>query len=387
MAEEIAQFCSNETTGNSSSFSDETRDQTTESSVVFLLKLFNAVGINNDDITQLNCVKKLKYYLFSIIMHIALFVNTFMLILSFIYRKFDVKITLACASTNILSVAAWHATRKNRNDLKMAINILGVLPETEIRIGKVALSAVLLLFSAIPTSYALVWVIYLDDNSDTPDWVYGFSANSVPSHRIILLFLTVNLYVSLQVLFPGLCSSVYCFLCYCVSKWLKLYESKIQSVNKESHIKLATEYFKILSTVELLEKAFSVPIFLIIFMHILHMFSLLASLITYTKDQYSIPAIAEAIIILLTSVLSTLAIVICASLIPDQVTILKKKWRTYLEKTVLQNGQVDKIIKLIAERDTVTMTACDIITLQKRFIFTMFGALFTYGLLVIQINK
>lgn len=360
--------------------------QTTKNGLIFLWKCFQITGMHIDGISGI--LKRFKAYWFPFCMHSALIINISLLSASVIKGNLNLKIILACASTNVLSVASWHCMNKNRFKLKTLINNLISLEDSGIKFGNIAVTSVLAVYCAIPSIYAIICTVYFRNSPDSSFWLYSSSGINMDPCRIILLFVNANFYISLQVLFPGLYACAYCFLSYAIYKWLKRCESTMKSAEVSMSSKtLVQEYFAALETAELLERCFSASAFLIILMHVLHMFSLFATLLTYERHQFTVPAVSEAVVIFLTSVCSTLAIILFASLIPDQGNALKNRWRRYTERQVLEDGRVDAVAKLASDREIVALTACDVIVLKKRFVLSIFGALLTYGILVIQINK
>lgn len=322
-------------------------------------------------------------------MHIALITNIVLLITSISTGNWDIKIALACASTNIFSVASWYSMKSNSDKLHLVLlEITAITREIDTASAHIFVKSTLALFLTTPIVYAVVCAAYYNNTSFPSFWVYGSAVQSMHPYGIVLLFFNVFFYISLQALFPGLCACAYCFLCYSIYKCLKKYELTIKSTFADIVWKaFVTQYFNVLSTAEMLNSCFSIPIFHILLMHVLHMFSLLASLLTYTKEQFSIAFICEALIILVTSVPSTLFIIIFASLVSDQAGKLRRRCKRILEEIVMENNTTDLIIQLAVDREIIPMTACNVVTLQKRFILPLFGALLTYGFLVMQINK
>lgn len=361
----------------------------TSNAALFLKKCFQIVGTLPHSNNDIAITIRLKTGCFSLFMHIALITNIILLITSISTGNWDIKIALACASTNIFSAASWYSMKSNSDKLHLVLQeITTITREIDITFAQIVVKLSLAVFLAIPIVYAVVCAAYYSDTSFPSFWLYGSTVQSMHPYGIVLLFFNVFFYISLQTLFPGLCACAYCFLCYAVYKCLKKCELTIKSTFADIVWKIfVTQYFSVLSAAEMLNSCFSVPIFLIILMHVLHMFSLLASFLTYKKEQFSIPFICEALIILVTSVPSTLFIIIFASLVSDQAGKLRRRCKRILEEIVLEKNTTDLIIQLAVDRDIIPMTACNVVTLQKRLILPLFGALLTYGFLVMQINK
>ncbi|GFY42261.1 hypothetical protein TNIN_170261 [Trichonephila inaurata madagascariensis] len=79
---------------------------------------------------------------------------------------------------------------------------------------------------------------------------------------------------------------------------------------------LVSQYFAILHVVDLLQKIFSEPIFMLILMNFLHMFSMLSYFISFFKHQFTVVVIGEVVVVIATATLSTVVIIIFASKSP-----------------------------------------------------------------------
>ncbi|KAG8183275.1 hypothetical protein JTE90_006469 [Oedothorax gibbosus] len=138
---------------------------------------------------------------------------------------------------------------------------------------------------------------------------------------------------------------------------------------------------------ELLQRTFSKPIFLLVSMHVIHMFTLLAYFLTFTKDQFTGVVLGDSVVIMSTSSLSICAVVLFAARIPESMQEVKQRHQRFLENIVLKSSQRDEVIQLVIDREVVVMSAGGFVQFQKSFILSVFGALLTYGLLILQLNR
>ncbi|GIY17525.1 uncharacterized protein CEXT_545851 [Caerostris extrusa] len=230
----------------------------------------------------------------------------------------------------------------------------------------IAINGALLVYSVTPTAFSLLVANSVIEKSKDAFWTFGYKPEDILCGKI-LLFVSVNAYESLQIIFPGLLTCMYCTLCYKLSKFLVCFKRKsIEVVGGSSRRlplkQLVNQYFMILNTVELLQKIFSEPIFLLILMFSLHMFSMVGYLMPFFKYEFTIVNIVEMVVITMTNTLSTVAIIIFASKITANIQKVKQMFQRYKENMILEShGNADPVIQLVIDRENIELSACNII--------------------------
>lgn len=337
------------------------------------------------------------YCWFPILMHIALVINTTLLILETFTDVYGLKIVFSCVCFNFLSVAVWHYIYQVKDKLVELFETLQQLCSLnlEFSVGRFEVlitNGVLLTFSLIPTIFSVTSLYLISDSPIDTFWIFGYKLEHFFPWGKLLLFVNVNLYISLQVVFPGLVTSVYCSHCHRFSKLIIYCSKNLERKDEETHnvfIKQkVSQYLEILAGIESMQNTFSRPMFLLVLMHLLHMFTLLAYLISFTNEQFTYLVIGESIVIMTTSFLSLCAVVLFASKIPDNIQKVRQMYQRYQENAVLKLSQKrNEVAQLAIDREVIVMSASDVVYFKKSFILSVIGALLTYGLLILQFHK
>ncbi|KAG8183274.1 hypothetical protein JTE90_006468 [Oedothorax gibbosus] len=329
---------------------------------------------------------------FPALVHIALLANTALLTIESFSGVYGMHVVVACECVNILSVALWHCTYRVKHELiEMLVKLQKICSLTlGFRLGKIEVlvtNAALVIFSITPTAFSLMFLCFERDTSTDTFWTFGYKLGYFNHWGKLIIFVNVNLYVSLQVVFPGLVTCVYCSCCHRFSKLITCCNNNLE-IKVEACIKQkVSQYIEILNGIELLQRTFSKPIFLLVSMHVIHMFALLAYFLTFTKDQFTGVVIGESVVITSTSSLSICAVVLFAARIPESIHEVKQRYQLFQENMVFKSSQRDEIIQLAIDREVVVMSAGGFVQFQKSFILSVFGALLTYGLLILQLNR
>ncbi|GFQ95925.1 uncharacterized protein TNCT_374481 [Trichonephila clavata] len=342
-------------------------------------------------------IQRLFYFWFPIFLHAALLNSMYILIMGYQTGVWRIDIIIACIFVNILSVSLWYLIYFKRKLLTDLIAQMNEVCSSHInfhvkKIEVLATNVVLFAYTITPTAFALLCVSSISERSQDIFWTYGYKFKDISSYFRVLCFFNVNMYASLQVIFPGLITCMYCTLCHRISKLLSCYKYKLLKVVNGSLTMpsklLVSQYFAILNIVDLLQKIFSEPIFLLILMNFLHMFSMLSYFISFFRHQFTVVVIGEVVVVIATTTLSTVVIVIFASKVTATNQSIKQMFQRYKESRVLASYKRDEeVFQIAIERENVLLSACDVVFFRKSLILSMFGALLTYSLLIFQIIK
>ncbi|GFT52980.1 uncharacterized protein NPIL_616641 [Nephila pilipes] len=80
----------------------------------------------------------------------------------------------------------------------------------------------------------------------------------------------------------------------------------------------------------------------------------------------------------------------CCSRIPDYMLRIKTKAKVLMDNQVLLGLEGSKnmyLLNRIAEKDTIYLSAGGLLDFKRSFIFSTFGTIFTYGLLILNLNR
>ncbi|GFQ89246.1 uncharacterized protein TNCT_378191 [Trichonephila clavata] len=357
---------------------------------------FTGISVFNNFVPK-SRIRRLFHFWFPIFLHSALLNSIFVLIMGYQTGVWRIDVITACAFVNILSVSLWHSMYFKRKLLTDLVSHMNEVCSSHVsfrvkNIEAMTTNGVLFLYTITPIAFALLCVSSISERSQDILWTYGYKFEDLSSYFRVLCFFNVNMYVSLQVIFPGLLTCIYCTLCHRISKLLSCYKYKLMKVFNGSLIMpsklLVNQYFAILNIVDLLQNIFTEPIFLLILMNFLHMFSMLGYFISFFKYQFTVVVIGEVVIVVATTTLSTIVIIIFASKITDTNRSIKQMFQRYKESRILVSHQRnEEVFQLAIERENVLLSACDVVFFRKSLILSIFGALLTYSLLIFQIIK
>ncbi|GBN80059.1 hypothetical protein AVEN_11023-1 [Araneus ventricosus] len=367
----------------------------TEIGKTFLWSYLGFTGISvRGDFSKRSCIYESFRFWFPFVIHVSLLSSLVQIVFGYMSGMWSINVIIASASGNILSVVLWHVLYHKRKPLReflVKVQELNcsLLHSYEKHIEAVLINLSLLCNTAIPIAFALLCICSSSTESRDTFWTYGYKMEDLSTLTKSCIFVAIIAYNSLKI-FPGILTCIYCVLCIRLSKLLISYNEKLVKIAEgslhSSPKRLVNQYFEILSTVELLQIIFSEPLFVLILRHFLHLFATLAYVMPFLKQQFTTVIIGEITVIVLTTCLSTIAIMIFASKITDNIQNVKHSFQRYKEKMVLEHeGKDEKIIQLAIDRDYVQPSACNTIILRKRFILSIFGALLTYSIIIFQI--
>ncbi|GFQ99677.1 uncharacterized protein TNCT_614671 [Trichonephila clavata] len=319
------------------------------------------------------------------------------LIIGYQSGNWRIDLILSCGFVNILSVILWYSVYFKRRSLSKLVTKMEELYTLEgsSSVGDFEASCTnigLFTYTLTPTLFAFVYVSAFTEGRKDNLWAYGYELKDFSVIFKMLLFVNVNMYESLQIIFPGILTCTYCTVCYRLSKLLVRHNKKVLNISQTLHFMSSThlvkEYFTILDVVDLVQKIFSEPVFLLVMMHSVHMFSMMAYYLSFTADQFSVVIITESIIVSSTTALSTIIIIIYASKVVMKMKIVQNTYRRCKESFILNSKyKYDINIQLAIDRKLQDLSACDVVIFQKSLILSLAGALLTYGLLIFQIVK
>lgn len=188
---------------------------------------------------------------------------------------------------------------------------------------------------------------------------------------------------------PVLITVTVCTMMYRCAELLKQVKRKLDLLLKKNNLThYATSYFYILEMLRELKSVISVPLLILLLTNFLGVFIALSSMMliknleTYSKFEITVSCVAGTC--------KLVALSLCASLIPQYMTEI----RFIAEKLVERHAKqpIKKFedifyLKRIERKESIYMTACDVVDYDKNLILSVFGAMFTYGLLIINFEK
>lgn len=191
---------------------------------------------------------------------------------------------------------------------------------------------------------------------------------------------------------PVLITLTFCTMMYRCAELLKQIKRKLHLLLKKNNLNCVTHYamsyFYILEMLRELKSVISVPLLILLLTNFLGVFIALSSMMIiknleiYSKFEITVSCVAGTC--------KLVALSLCASLIPQYMTeirfIAEKLVDRYAKQPVKKFDDIF-YLKRIERKESIYMTACDVVDYDKNLILSVFGALFTYGLLIINFEK
>ncbi|GIY32068.1 hypothetical protein CDAR_411511 [Caerostris darwini] len=205
---------------------------------------------------------------------------------------------------------------------------------------------------------------------------------------VVLLFCPTLFYLPV-VIFPSFINTSLCMLYLNCSCLLTQYEAKLRLFKPGSlDIQFVTAYSTLIKITEEVNDVVSTPAFLCTAIFFSQMLTSLAwtFLTSGTRSAAHNLEIAYATTM---SVLSAVSLPLVASNITIEARKIKVKLERLYENSLMDpavNVQDIKIMQNAARKKNIEMSACHVLYFNRGYALALFGALFTYGLLFININ-
>lgn len=317
----------------------------------------------------------------------------------------EYQVVLSLMLSNTISLALWHILHYRRKSLKILIERMrsisdGVYVISSFEKSVVDLAVVFSLF-ILPITYSIVstyLMIANDPYAYHAFYTYGLEERNVTTSVYGYFFAKVLSTSLLDPIFVSCVTFVYCLLCHRSWRLLSEYRKRLVKLLKsrnepstESLHRMVSDYGRICHVLGKLQCIFSLPTFLMTIVDSMSSFTILASALLYSPEEYTGPVIAENVFIFVTSAWLLMATISCAARIPIEMVKVRNCFQRLQEKVlVLNNHRADKsnvrLLQYLKERPLIVLSGCEIIYFTRVTILSALGTLFTYGLLIIQLK-
>ncbi|GFS34165.1 hypothetical protein TNIN_222151 [Trichonephila inaurata madagascariensis] len=172
---------------------------------------------------------------------------------------------------------------------------------------------------------------------------------------------------------------------------LTKYEEKLSSLKKSTVLSnFLLSYSEILKIIRESSDVASVPISLCSAIFFLQLLTNLAWILIVPESDVPIFYYSEVVFTSIMCTSATLFTPIIASKIPFRMQKIKIEVEKLYENALchsLADDETLNVFKAILRKNSIEMTACSVISFTRGYILSLFGALFTYGLLFINIQQ
>lgn len=382
---------------------------------IWLIKLLYITGIRKSGCKE-NC-SKLKIFLsrilqpFAIFLHFSFFYSALVLTQSshkgFMSRE---KSRLGSIFTSILSLIIWHVVYTRRCKIFSVLNLCyGSLTRISFSnsyyknsnskyIWKFkGLFILISLNFSIPlilSSYVAFLVSKELFYSYATIWFFAHNVSETEYINRMLVFFALLTYFTELIFFPTLFLLIFCFSLLRLAIFLEQNKNILKTlcIWKNNILKHSTAHEEILKIIKFHEEIFSFPIFLqLIFMTSI---GFTGTALEFELDNRLHVHFIEGMLYLYISTLGIASVTYVASKIFREQEEILKIYR-YAYEDMIGRGETQltppilkklAILKVIYERPVVYLTAWKITRLDRKLVFTMFGIMFTYGFLIIQLK-
>lgn len=369
---------------------------------LLLSKLLNAFGIKKKlkTSTQDRINLAAVFHPFSIYLHLATCYSLIALFRTWTtaVKKSVLSSTLSC----ILSLIVWHIARIHGQKLHNLVENSGSCFENKVisrRYSMILTTATFSVSFLFPIILAFYFVFGVGLNS--PAYIDFWFAGNMPKVdewlQKLLLFMCVFVYMSQQILFPGVLLIFFCVLNLKHAEKIEGLKFAVKT-GKLRGIALSKQFYihrSFLLTVKKQEEVFTFLIFLILCLLILIAFTGLALLMGKSFLLGISFTVCEGILNLYFSTVGIISITYSSSVIHSQFEEINEFYRMEYESRIFEGKNwlslIDekklRCIKMMYKQETPHFTAWNIVRLDKNLVFSVFGGLLTYGFLFIQLKK
>lgn len=368
----------------------------------YLLKALKVFGI---DISPLHS-KKVSIYWFLVRIIVPLLHHIFLLerLLTFlpiiIAFPGKAKLFFAFIAHSFANVCLWNCVNYRRKQIRYILfktfNSINSFSGRKYRKNRCLfekfICASLIVLCVLPIAYGFGELITLSMFTDLRLYLWRVDISAMDVK--LILFIRGFLLSAQRDTFCGIFCLLYSLICwktkqallqYRVTLETSLNSFKLERIQKHTFI----NYNALLDAIQDTDDCFSQPIFVLTINLVLSLFSLLP--ITLSGDR-SIPpfAMLHIAVTLITSATYLTFIIVMAAQIPLEMNrniLLFHK----LHEVIIQyptnfnlNSCEISFLKIIMKRESITLSGCHIIYLNRGLILTLVGSLITYGLLIVN---
>ncbi|GFQ83051.1 uncharacterized protein TNCT_193651 [Trichonephila clavata] len=151
------------------------------------------------------------------------------------------------------------------------------------------------------------------------------------------------------------------------------------------YTEIANAFNSIDRKIRLLKDTLSTPLFMILSSAF---FNFYTSLSNYYQPEVPPQFILEAVCNAFSGVVIITSLTVCLSRLPENMVKIKATIGSLIENCPwkMNRGKEIYFLERLEKRDVIYFSACDIVYFEKSFLLTAFGAVFTYGLIIVNLK-
>lgn len=328
---------------------------------------------------------------FVLIIISAFFYSVPLLILCTLNDTMNWKTLIPCLSTSLLSNVLWYVMYKRRFAFGNLVKIMNRLPRRRLRYKSRFINIVSATFWILQILYpiASISLSHAIKEDFNAAWTFGFQFE-FDALGFFLRFAGTSVYMIQNVTVPCFTCLVLSAVYFHGSDLLRIYERNLHLADDpETYILLSKKYSVLIRICISMNKVTSAPAFAILSMFFLQMFNCIASFLSMSSDQLHPVYLLESWYIFAVESVALLWMVTIAASIPltmKRISLVFEQIYAELLKIKCPNEHCVRLTQMMTERETIEMSACEMIHFTRNFILSLMGGFFTYSLLFININ-
>ncbi|GFU40884.1 uncharacterized protein NPIL_483791 [Nephila pilipes] len=312
--------------------------------------------------------------------------------MAYAYKTIDLEIVIAFASNSIFPVTMWYCTFTKRALIRQIVIYYynaGLFRGNVLHNrGKIINS---IIFCAILISFISALCCSLTASTDPPVKQY-YSFHLVLDENFVAIairHLMIQLVFLYQFTFTCLVAVMCGTLYYSLSELFYLFRKDLQADTPDSENMRARmlQYTKLFEIANELEKTLSTTCCLFLCSQMISMYVSLATYVLLDEERLTMCIIWESIPEMSLIPASIIGVTLCASKISSQAENCNIYLQTLHDRLICHQKTDWKtflLVKAMMNKRLPYMSACRIIKFTPAFIISVFGSLFTYGLLILN---
>lgn len=374
--------------------------------LIKLLKAFDISNQRNEKQHKNKCYDlKTLYHPFFLFMHCATVYN--ILILGRTPIAMYDKSRYSSIINSILSFTVWHMVRARSEALHSSLRECSYDSINDDKESRKTFRRQKMFFAAIFSTCAIIPVLLAFHLTITINLEKGhYTELLFIGHRFCqplwaaktAVFILTFTYISQQILFPSVFLMFYCIAALNLAESLNIFKNSMELNNSTCSRKLSVQsqdHKQLLVQIKKHDEIFSFPVFLLMCLTIIIGFTGMALEMKRLNaaPDYTPFTHLEAISYIYFYIVAVSSVTYTSSRIPAQQIDIRELYQNAYEseiegipKSFTMNELRVILLKMIYERKIIHLTAWNIIKFDKNFAFTIFGAMLSYGFLILQLR-
>ncbi|GFU10532.1 uncharacterized protein NPIL_102831 [Nephila pilipes] len=313
-------------------------------------------------------------------------------------EKAYVEIVASFIVVHLLSFVVWHLVYRGKNNIKSLIfeaNRSLLILHKKRKSYSIFINLCLILSMLIPIASATTSAFFMDNAPEGHRRYYSLFVNVNGLNafliRCILAQLTYTFMLSFPCCISVMCASLY-YQCSCVfvsfnSSVVETYKG-IAPLHKI--LKLMDVYQLLHELAQKTEEVLSPITFFLLSSQLLSMYTALANFLIFKNRDQHYPILWHCLASITILPATLIGTIFCAGRISCQARLIHTNLQQ-IHNTLIRKREVNwesvLLVRSMMMTEFPVMTAANIMDLKHGVILSVFGTLFTYGLLILNINR